>query len=112
MLQKARWFVEDYAPYIVGGLILVIALLIGLLAFGGPDEEQIREEVTVEVVTEMIQALGPELMLAKVQVLQLAQRVAELEAQLGNNSVSVIAPNEELGAYSDAGGNFYCFPVQ
>jgi hypothetical protein len=114
MLQKALWFVEDYSRYIVGGLILVIAALVAVIAFAGPDEEAIREEVTIEVVTEMISSLGPQLMMQSVQIQALESLVAQLQAQIesGNLAVSGIRPNEDLGAYSDPAGNFYCFPVE
>jgi hypothetical protein len=110
--RKARWFIEDYSLVIVGVMAAAVLALGLLLAFTGPDEEAIREEVTVEVVTQMISSIGPTLLQAQMQIAALQAQVAELQAQTGNLAVAPIRPNEELGAYSDPGGNFYCFPVE
>lgn len=111
--RKARWFIEDHALWLLP-LMLAVGLGLGALLFSGDADcsEQIAEAEAAMVgkllgeVTEVI------VLPAVMQIQQLQAQLALAQANTGNLADAAIRPNEELGAYSDPAGEFYCFPVE
>lgn len=107
-------FFEDMWPGLVvgvafgAGVLLAILLLVG--TFDAPDCSAEVAEAQAEVVGEILVGIGPELVSMQLQIQALQ---AQVEAgSNGPSGDSGIRPNEELGAYSDAAGEFYCFPTE
>jgi hypothetical protein len=110
-LRNARWFIEDWSIVIVP-VLLAAVIVLAVLAFSGsePDCSAQIEEAEIQLVGEMLEAFSPVIVAAEIKIQYLQNQLEA--AQSGNSGVSAIRPNEELGAYSDPAGEFYCFPVE
>ncbi len=110
------FFEDQLAGLLVGlafgaGVLLAILLLTGSLDDADCSAEV--EAAEAALVGEMLEAIGPEIIQMSLQIMSLQEQLAAAEAQSnGPSGDSGIRPNEELGAYSDAAGEFYCFPTE
>lgn len=115
MFRDIQYFIEDqWIGIAVGaGLGAIILFLALLFTDSGFNEADCAEEVVAAeaaLVGEIIEGIGPELIQMQLQI-----QALQAQVEAGSNGPSGdagIRMNERLGAYSDAAGEFYCFPVE
>ena len=110
-------FIEDQLPGLLAGLGLGAILLGVLVLFGSFGFSNDCADEVADAVSQVEAEIGPLLFGALSKVIQLQDDVQSLKARIaacqashGPSGASAIRMNEELGAYSDAAGDFYCFP--
>lgn len=109
-------FIEDLWPGILVGFAFGVALLLALLVLtdAGFNESDCATEVLearAELAAEILSDVGPMLLAAQIEMDMLRAELAGAQSN-GSSAASGIRQNEELGAWSDAAGDFYCFPVE
>jgi len=108
-------FIEDLWPGILVGFAAGVGLLLALLVltdagFNEPDCAEAVLEARAEMVGDVLSSATAILYGSQ---LEIANLQAQLDAQSnGSGGDAGIRPNEELGAWSDAAGEFACFPVE
>ena len=117
ILRGIPVFLEDQLPGLVVGLVFGAGVLLAILfSTGSLDDADCSAEVEAAELAMVEQILGEVMesvvLPAVVQIQALQAQLSLAQAQNGPGGDSGIRQNEELGAWSDAAGEFACFPVE
>ncbi len=114
ILRGIGAFIEDQFPGLIAGVGFAGLVVIAFALFGAFDSTDCSAEVAeVEAtLTEgFIASVSPVLSEMAVRIEVLERQLAQAR-QDGPRGGAAIRMNEQLGAYSDAAGEFYCFAVE